>query len=87
MGWITLRVKLVRIAMEAYELDRKVWAANPPQTVTWKVDPTPLSEEDRRQRITPIIHVEVTPYPGYKPWNPVASMEKYVDTLLIRRPR
>lgn len=76
MGWLSLRTKLVRHGLEAFYRDRAAYEAEPPQTwdVKGGIPATKLVN----------VSVKIT---SVKPWDPVASIEKYVHTLLVRRPR
>lgn len=76
MGWLSLRTKLVNQGLEAFYRERAAYEALPAQT--WDVKGS-IPEMK-------IVTVSVK-LSGVKAWDPVASMRKYVATLLIRRPR
>lgn len=83
MGWLSLRNALIERAMREYHNERAKFLP-----IRLKPEPQPtLTERQSKQVLSRIVTVEVNNLPGLEPWDPRASLEKYTETLLIRRPR
>lgn len=83
MGWLTTRASLVKHGMKAFERDRAYAESDLPRTMLFKS----ASLEEDGISMSKIVNVNVTIPLGIKPWDSAASMRKYVETLMIPRPR